>query len=280
MRVLVTGSNGFIGRRLVEFLKKEQCEVIQYDIDGGYDITDWEKLRSIKNIDVIVHLASKLFVPDSYKDPHTFFRVNIEGTLNCLEYCRQNNSKLVYVSSYLYGNTKGQPVREDHVLEAFNPYAASKIECERLCKYYFDFFGTKSIILRPFNVFGKGQNVEFLVPKIIDQAQNGRIRLKLSTPRRDFVYVDDVVDGIVRSIFNKEILHDTINLASGINYSVLEVVEIIKSNFVKDIKVSFENELRQNEVDETLGDITKAEKLLDWKPKFSFEEGIRLILST
>lgn len=278
MRVLVTGSKGFIGKYLVDSLLDQEFDVLPYDISDGNDICDWELLKSIKNIDCIIHLASKVFVPESYSNPRDFFNLNVVGTLNCLEYCRLFNSKLIYVSSYLYGEPVYLPIDEKHPIIAFNPYSASKIESENLCHYYFEFFKTKSIIIRPFNVYGTGQSKEFLIPSIIEQAKNGNIKLKDGSPKRDFVYVNDLISALIKAVKNDKIEHETFNIASGSSFSVDEVVQMILQIMECKSKVHYENVARNNEVSETLGNVSKAYKLLNWQPEVKLYDGLKDII--
>ena len=275
MKVLVTGSKGFIGKYLVDSLFKQQVQVISYDISDGNDICNWDLLKLIKKVDCIIHLASRTFVPESYSYPRDFFNLNIVGTLNCLEYCRLFNSKLIYVSSYLYGEPIYLPVDEKHPISTFNPYSASKLESENLCHYYFNFFKTRSIIIRPFNVYGKGQSNEFLIPSIISQADNGTIYLKDSSPKRDFIYVEDLVSAIIQAVKIDTIGHETFNIASGESYSVNEIVQMILQIIGGNNKVFYEKEIRDNEVSDTRGDNSKAGEFLNWNPKIPIYEGLK-----
>lgn len=279
MKVLITGSNGFIGKHLVKSLLNINIEVIPFDISDGNDICNWESIKSIKDIDYIVHLASKTFVPHSYTYPRNFFHLSIVGTLNCLEYCRLNDSKLIYLSSYLYGEPDYLPVDEEHPTKAFNPYAASKLECENLCHYYYEFFKTKSIIFRPFNVYGEGQLKDFLIPTIINQAKQGDIYLKDGTPKRDYVYVEDLVSAITQALKNDTVEHDTFNIASGESYSVNEIVQLVLQQFKNGKKVYYEQAPRNNDVSDTRGNSSKIQKLLNWRPKVTISEGLKKMIS-
>lgn len=279
MKVLVTGSKGFIGKYLVDSLLKQQVQVISYDIADGNDICNWDLLKAVPHVDCIIHLASRIFVPESYSNPRDFFNLNIVGTLNCLEYCRLFNSRLIYVSSYLYGEPIYLPVDEKHPISTFNPYSASKIESENLCHYYYDFFKTKSIIIRPFNVYGKGQSKEFLIPSIIKQAKNGDIYLKDSSPKRDFIYVGDLASAIIQAIKIGTIGHEIFNIASGESYSVDEIVQMIIQIIGGSNKVIYEKEIRDNEVSDTRGDNSKAGQLLNWRPQVTIFEGLEKTIS-
>lgn len=151
MKILVTGFSGFIGTYLVEKLKQYNHELILLDISNGVDICDWKQIKQYNNIDVIIHLANLSFVPASYSDPQNFYTTNYLSTLNMLELCRKNNARLIFFSSYVYGQPQYQPIDEVHPIQAFNPYAQTKVICESLCEGYFRDFGVPITIFRPFN---------------------------------------------------------------------------------------------------------------------------------
>ena len=110
MKIVVTGSSGFIGTEIVHKLHILKHEVIELDITNGVDITKWNQLNKIKHFDVLIHLAAKTFVPDSYKFPQKMYHLNVVGTLNALELCRINNAKMIFTSSYVYGSPKYLPI--------------------------------------------------------------------------------------------------------------------------------------------------------------------------
>ena len=154
MIVVVTGSSGFIGSRLVKKLKRLNHNVIEIDIQNGFDIMDFKQLKTIKKFDVCVHLAGLTFVPLSYEKPHDFFSLNVNGLINCIELCKIHNAKMVFSSSYVYGEPKYLPIDEKHPVVGFNPYAETKLIGETICRAYNKYFGIKSIILRPSNIYG------------------------------------------------------------------------------------------------------------------------------
>src|SRR5207237_1415928 len=147
----------------------------------------------------VIHLAGKSFVPDSWKDPQEFMRVNAEGTRNVLEFCRKNNIPLIFMSSYVYGIPVRLPIDENHPVTPSNPYAQSKYEAEKICIMYAEKYKIPVTIVRPFNIFGPNQPEHFLIPKIIQQAldvSSTRIELQDLSPRRDYIYMDDLLDAI------------------------------------------------------------------------------------
>jgi len=187
---------------------------------------------------------------------------------------------MIFASSYVYGKPNYLPIDENHPISAFNPYCQSKLLGEILCKSYNKDFGVPVIIFRPFNIYGKGQDDNFLIPLIMKQIiKNGKILLKDSRPKRDFVYIDDVVNAYCKAVEYDKTEFEIFNIGSGISYSVKKISEMIASNYDKDIKIEFSEERRQNEVMDTIADITKANKILNWHPKVDLREGLFKLIS-
>ena len=226
----------------------------------------------------MVHLAANTFVPDSYLHANEYYENNIASTLNALELCKLYKSKMIFASSYVYGHPKYLPIDESHPLEHFNPYASSKIICERLCEDFHNFFNLKVIILRIFNIFGKGQSELFLISKIFSQALKGKITLNDPEPRRDYLYIDDVIEAYVSSILYNPEYFEVFNIASGKSYSVRQVVELISKVLNSYPTVEYTGERRNNEVNDTLANIAKARNKLHWEPKNSLEEGLNKMI--
>ena len=228
-KILITGIKGFIGNILSLKLQALGSEIIKLN-DKKMDVTSWEQVKNLDKADIVFHLAAKIFVPFSFENPRKTYETNILGTLNLLEYCRKNKSKMVFASTYVYGEPNYLPVDENHPTNASNPYSKSKLVGEELCKYYSDDFGVKSIILRPFNIYGPDQNDNFLIPTIINQAKTGKIILKDSRPKRDYIYIDDAVEAFLRAGIH-ESNFDIFNVASGEGLSVENIAKIIISQF-------------------------------------------------
>ncbi|MCB0283067.1 MAG: NAD(P)-dependent oxidoreductase [Calditrichaeota bacterium] len=274
MTVAITGSEGFIGTHLQKKLASESVDVIRIDFKLGYDLCNWDAVKSIPKFDVLVHFAGKSYVPDSYKDPRQFYEVNIQGTLNALELCRMHSARMVFTSSYVYGQPDYLPIDEKHPLKPFNPYAQSKIIGEQLCESYHRDFNTDVVVVRPFNIFGHGQREDFLIPKIINQALSGKVELFDPKPRRDFIYINDVMDAYYKIIKLDKNTFDVINLGSGVSYPVEEIANTIVNLFPDKISISYNNEQRANEVKDTIADISHAKNLLNWEPKYNLRSGL------
>ena len=278
MKILVTGFSGFIGTYLVEKLKQYNHELILLDISNGVDICDWKQIKQYNNIDVIIHLANLSFVPASYSDPQNFYTTNYLSTLNMLELCRKNNARLIFFSSYVYGQPQYQPIDEVHPIQAFNPYAQTKVICESLCEGYFRDFGVPITIFRPFNIYGTGQHPDFLIPTIIQQAMNGKIEIKDDRPRRDYIHVSDIVEAVISAVEKTSSEKHIYNLGCGVSYSVKEIVTFVRSFFDNDIDYICKNEYRPNEVMDTVANINKIKCELNWQPKVTIEKGIQKMI--
>jgi nucleoside-diphosphate-sugar epimerase len=278
-KVLITGSLGFIGQHLLNSLKETNYKTYECNRING-DLTLENTWIDIEKCDYVIHLAGKSSIPDSWTDIHGFINNNTNITVNVLNYCRQHNSKLIILSTYLYGNPLKLPIDEFSEIFTINPYAFSKKVSEDLCKFYSENFGVRITILRPFNVYGVGQSNKFLIPSLITQILNGStISIKDLEPKRDYVYISDLIDSIIKclSLDNK---FEIFNIGSGESYSVKEIIDIIQDKCNTNYPINTSNERRQNEVMNTIADISKAHKFLNWTPKKSIHEGIDLILNS
>ena len=279
MKILITGYSGFIGTYLQKRLKQTQHELVLADITNGIDICDWQQVKRFEGIDIAIHLANLSFIPASYNEPKKFYETNYLSTLNMLELCRLQNAKMIYFSSYMYGHPQYQPIDENHPIQAYNPYSQTKVICESLCEGYNRDFKVPITIFRPFNIYGKGQNPEFLIPSIIQQAQNGKIIIKDDRPKRDYIHVEDIVEAIIAAIDNQTDKFEKFNLGTGKSYSVKEIIEIVRGFFNSDIEYICTHEIRENEVLDTVADISKVKNELHWQPKISIREGLKKMLS-
>ena len=277
--IAVTGSSGFIGSYLVKHLESKGTSVIKLDITEGIDLTKWDDVRDTEQFDVLFHLAGKTFVPASYKAPRTFYHDNLMSTLNALELCRLHEAKMILASSYVYGVPEYLPIDEGHPVNALNPYALSKIMCEDLCEGYFRDFGVPVIVFRQSNVYGHGQNSNFLIPKIVEQAQSGEVNLMDSTPKRDFIYVDDVINAYIKGLNDNGKRFEIFNIGFGESFSVSDIVSMVLSHFSEGIRVHYSGEARKVEIPDTCYDISKARKILNWKPQIDIRDGISKMIN-
>ncbi|MBA3285016.1 MAG: NAD(P)-dependent oxidoreductase [Nitrosopumilus sp.] len=273
--VLVTGATGFIGKSLCNRLESLGYFILKSSSTDG-DIADSGSLEkfSNQNIKHVFHLAGNTFVPKSWDNPHDFIKTNSLGTATVLEFCRKNNCTLTYVSAYIYGSDVVNPISEKYNPAPNNPYALSKQLAEELCLFYSNFYNLIINIVRPFNVYGPGQNSKFLIPTIIKQIkESNEVKVKDLSPKRDYIFIDDLVDGIIKTMDNKT--SELFNLGTGKSYSVKEIIEMAIQESGKSINVISDDSVRINEISDTIADISKAKKMLNWEPKVSISQGIK-----
>lgn len=279
--ILITGARGFIGSALREKLVNRGYKIYEINSENG-GVINPEVFAGLLLHDIthVFHLAAKIFVPKSWEFPDLFFMTNVTGTQNVLEFCRKKGVALTYVSSYLYGRPEHLPIKENSPLLPNNPYAQSKYMAEQLCSFYAREFGLEVTILRPFNVYGIGQDKNFLIPSIIHQAlRQEAIQVKTLSPKRDYVYLDDVVEALIYTMNFKNHKGSIFNIGSGYSVSVQEVVDVVQEIAETNKPVISEETVRKGEIQDVIADISKASNELNWHPKFSFYDGIRQIIT-
>ena len=305
---LVTGGAGFIGSSLTEKLLNEGNRVIAIDNFCDYyspllkeknikdfldnpnyklyrtDIRNSEDIKKIfsdNKIDVIVHLAAMAGVRPSIENPLLYQEVNGMGTQNILEAAKLNNinSLVMASSSSVYGNCKEIPFRENMIVDfAISPYAATKKSNEVMAHVYHKLNNMNIIMLRFFTVYGPKQRPDLAINKFTRLMLEGKSIPMYGdgTTSRDYTYIDDIVDGIIKScdyVENNVNVYEIINLGSNNPISLKEMINTIGEvlNVEPNIEVL---PMQPGDVDRTYADITKANKLLGYNPSITFKEGI------
>lgn len=275
MKFIITGYRGFIGQYLCNELNSRNIEYIGIDHSDilGHDYFDG--IVAEKG-DVLVHLANKSFVPDSWEDPAMYIETNSMGTLKVLEFCKKAKLDLIYLSSYMYGNPQYFPVDEKHPVQIMNPYAFSKKTAEDIIQYYGENFGVRYTILRPFNIYGKGQKDNFIIPilfqKFLDDTTE-MVQMNDLKPKRDFVHVRDLVNAILQCSgkMNQQIY----NVTSGHSVSILELAQLIKKLLNSNKEIKDLNASRKNEITDCYGTYEKIRMDIGWEPSIDLETGLK-----
>jgi nucleoside-diphosphate-sugar epimerase len=278
-RAIVTGHTGFIGQALTRRLRDMGYEVFGLSASSGHDVTDAHVLETVPadNVRHVFHLAGRTFVPESWENPSAFYRTNTLGTQNVLDYCRTHALPMTFASAYLYGQPRYLPIDEGHPLNPNNPYAHSKFLAEELCRFYAEQYGVRVTIARPFNVYGPGQDARFLIPSIIRQAlHSDSIILQDMSPRRDYVYIDDLIDAFC-CFFNQANVNIEYNIGLGSSYSISEIVTVILKVTKKKVRIVCTSIQRKNEIFDTVADITRMYQDFGWRPQCMLESGITAI---
>lgn len=278
--ILVTGAGGFVGQALCRRLQEDGITVFAVDAEQA-GVCRPERLAEFadRQVSHVFHLAGKTLVSESWKDPSLYFAVNTMGTQYVLEFCRGASCSLTYVSSYLYGVPQRLPTDETATIKLTSPYATSKYLAEELCRYYAAEFSVPCVILRPFNLFGPMQKSCMLIPQIVDQVLGGReIQVQDLTPRRDYLYIDDMIDALLVSRPSEGAGLGIYNLGSGRSFSVEEIIALVQKAAGTDLPVRVTSNTRRNEIPETRADSGLISRTFGWRPKISMEEGVRRVV--
>ena len=303
MVIAVTGSEGFIGSHLVERLLASGHSVralVQYNsfnsvgwleesekVDGLEivfgDVRDSEQMNTfVEDAESVLHLAALIAIPHSYQAPNSYMETNVMGTLNMLNASKRAGvGRFVHTStSEVYGTALHVPISESHPLQGQSPYSASKIGADALAHSYWASFDLPVVTLRPFNTFGPRQSLRAVIPTLLAQVIDGAESISLGStlPTRDFTYIDDTVSGFVAAMNSEGIDGQTINLGTGFEISIGDLVRLVGEVVGRRIEVNVDSErLRPagSEVERLLSDNRKAQALLNWTPELSGLEGLK-----
>lgn len=303
-KVLVTGSEGFIGSHLTEKLVKLGAEVtalVQYNSFNNWgwidtfdkeimsslnvvtgDIREYDGMkRLIKGQDVVFHLAALIAIPYSYLSPMAYVRTNVEGTTNVLEACRDYEiEKIVHTStSETYGTALYVPIDEKHPMQGQSPYSASKIGADKIAESFYRSFNTPVATLRPFNTYGPRQSARAVIPTIISQILSGKKEIKLGSlsPTRDFNFVKDTADAFIRVAECDNTIGEVINAGSNYEITIGDTVKKIIDIIGQDVKITCDEERirpEKSEVNRLWADNAKIKQLTGWEPKYTIDEGL------
>ena len=299
MKFFITGGAGFIGRHLIASLLENNHDVTIYEdfsnssedniknicehgalvIHG--DLRDYSLLeKSLKDFDFVIHLSAKIDILESITNPEITNKVNVQGTINILKACAKNNIQNIIAASSaaIYGNPKIIPVTEDSVPNPVSPYGADKLSMEFYLRAFSNMYNLNTISLRFFNVYGKGQSNAYagVITKFLKNIErNEPIKiLGNGNNTRDYVFIDDLIHGILQAIKNIQGQRGNIfNLASGKSTSVNDLAFLMLKISKKKLEIIHKSP-RPGDLlfSEVL--ISKAKEELQYNPKFNLELGL------
>lgn len=288
--VCVTGGSGFIGHYLCRALlprcgkvialddfsvgQKDRLADIADDVEIiMVDIRDRDRLKEpIRKSQIVFALAAIANPRACQQDFQHTFDVNILGTSNILSHCT-DGQRVVFPSSIMvYGEPRYLPIDDRHPIDARDPYSSSKIMCEQLCKVYNYMYKIPYTIVRNCNIFGPGQDSDYLIPTLILQAlTEGKIEIWDPHTIRDFLYIDNCVDAYIKIVESESTIGETMNLGSGQGVASGELADLVCQR----LNTTWFDAKKPSPVSSKLiGDITKIRALTGWEPKISLEKGL------
>ena len=300
MRILVTGGAGFLGAALANRLAAEGHSVLVLDDLSNGDATRLDSRISftkgdvdsvpllwslLQDVDCVYHLAARVSVPQSILYPREYTRVNVGGAVSLMEAMRDTGAgRVVFTSSgAVYGRQARQPVSEDDTPHPDTPYAVSKLSAEQYIHTIGELWGLETVALRIFNAFGPGQSLPVshapVVPRFLQQAMTGGSIIIFGDGKqtRDYVYVDDAVNALVAALTAEGINRTVINVGSGRETSVIDLVSNIERVTGRPINI-ITNAQKGGGVPRLQANIERARKLLSFRPAIDLETGLRLTL--
>ncbi len=303
-KVLVTGADGFIGSHLVERLLEDGHSVKAFVFYNSFNSWGWldtlpkEKLAKIevfagdvrdpygvrtamKGIEVVYHLAALIAIPYSYHSPDNYVDTNIKGTLNIVQAAKDMGIERVLVTSTseVYGTALYVPIDEKHPRQGQSPYSATKIGADALADSFYRSFNLPVTIVRPFNTYGPRQSARAVIPTIITQLLAGKKEIKLGAlhPTRDLLFVKDTVNAFVAIANTAATIGQEVNIATQQEISIQDLALKLIGAINTDAKIiSDDVRMRpeKSEVERLLGSAEKIKSLTNWKPSYTFDEGI------
>lgn len=298
MKILITGGAGFIGSAIVPMLANEGHDIFVFDNlsfgsrefidvpDDNFflaDIRDKEKVVEIFfNIqpEIMVHLAAIHFIPYCNEHPFEAADINIRGTMNVIEACKKMLSlkKVFFASTAAVYPISDNALNEEYELRPLDIYGVSKLTGEHLFHKFYLETGIDTIVCRFFNAFGPNETNPHLIPEIDKQLHGGRRTINLGnlTPKRDFIHTYDMASAVSMLLKMEKTGFDKFNLGSGIEYSVLEIIEAFERQIGEKINIKVDPaKVRKVERQHLLADISKLKKKTGWEPEWDIDQGIK-----
>jgi len=286
-KILITGATGFIGNYLTPELtknhkiigiSKNKIKSSKNFISSSADITK-SNLKIKNQFTDIIHMAAYSDVNYCNLNPIKCYELNVKSTQRMLEIARKKDSKFLFISSsHAYGNLIKQPISENALCNPSTHYASSKRMSEILCETYSKTYGLDIQIARIFSVYGPKSSKSNLIFNIINQMiNNSKIILGNTSPKRDFIFINDVITGLIKIINSKKKEFQVYNIGSGKSTSIEDLVKNCSTVSNKKLKIiSSKEKRRRNEIKDIRANISKMKKEFNWKPEISLKKGLEI----
>ncbi len=301
--MLITGAGGFIGGHLAVALVRTGAEVralCRYNSRGDRGTLEWFTDADVEQLDirfgdlrhpesveqamvgceVVFHLGAQVAIPYSYLNPRDFFDTNVGGALNVAQAARKAGvERVIHVSSSeVYGEPLSVPMDERHPLMPRSPYAASKAAADLLMMSFNRSYDLPIVVARPFNTYGPHQSSRAVVPTVISQALEGlTLRLGSLEPRRDLTFVGDTVQGMIALGAAEQAAGRVVNLGSGVDISVGELVKLVGQLIGRDLEVELDRERvrpAESEISQLRSDPSLAKETTGWEANTPLRKGL------
>jgi len=285
LKVFVTGHRGFIGTSLMECFHKEAIPAFPDSYQNGknmdINILNRDKFQHIdEDVDVIIHLAAKTSITKSLENPYDTYYNNLFGTLNVLNFAKERKiSKIINLSTYVYGNPIYLPIDEQHPVNPHSPYNKSKVISENLCKYHSEDYKIDIVTLRPFYIYGPLSNPHSFIPSVIQQIkENGNVSLSYENTKRDFLFIDDFVNLLLKILYRFPQGYNVYNVGYGKSSRLEDIVYMIEKIKNLKIPIKYDKSIRSNDIVDMIADNSLAIKTFNWYPEIDIEKGLKCIL--
>jgi len=303
LKILVTGSGGFIGSHLVEKCVEEGFAVrafVRYNSNNRWgwletskylkdievitgDIRDYDSVsKAMSGCESVLHLAALIGIPYSYISPLAYIQTNVVGSYNILESAKNIglNNILITSTSETYGTAQYVPIDEKHPSVGQSPYSASKISADQLAISYYRSFGLPVKIVRPFNTYGPRQSARAIIPTVINQILDGKTVLELGNlnPTRDLTFVKDTVKGFLEILKCDELIGKATNIGMNQEISIRNLINLITRLMGAEVTIkSDEQRVRpsNSEVERLWCNNSQIITKTNWQPKYTLETGLQ-----
>jgi len=277
LKVGFSGTNGWLANHVIKSLESKSISIIDFD-KITRKLADRPREQEIDKLDWFFHFGSKTNIEKSFIDPFSTYKNNLISTLTAIEIAKISKAKLLYLSSYIYGDPKYQPIDENHIVKPNNPYMSSKWIAEQICTDICQQLNISLTVFRLFNIYGSGLKRGRLISDLLyNVLHNEDLVLNDPSPVRDYLYIEDFIDLILCMLNLDKSPAGIFNVGSGKSYTNIEVAKTFQSIINSLLEINILSKPRKNDISICTVDIKKLVNHFNWEPKYNLDEGIQHI---